>query len=138
MSLTGSLSDGKGVNEKISITTNPSPMENADKEKKFEHMDAAAKYLSENEGKYEPLTDAELKKMIRKTDLFLIPVLLFTATMGAVDKVALGTAAIFGLRSDNHLVGQQYSWLSTILFLGSLAGMWPMSYLIQRCKLVRS
>lgn len=135
MSLTGSLSDGKGVNEKISITTNPSPMENADKEKKFEHMDAAAKYLSENEGKYEPLTDAELKKMIRKTDLFLIPVLLFTATMGAVDKVALGTAAIFGLRTDNHLVGQQYSWLSTILFLGSLAGMWPMSYLIQRCKL---
>jgi hypothetical protein len=41
-----------------------------------------------------------------------------TATLGAVDKVAISTAAIYGLKDDLHLVGQQYSWAGSILFLG--------------------
>ncbi|KAG0674296.1 hypothetical protein C6P40_003224 [Pichia californica] len=132
------MSDIKGSQDKISINTDPSsPMEESatNLAKNFDHMDKAAKFLAENEGKYEPMSDIEIKKMIRKTDWFLLPTLFFTATMGAVDKVALGTSAIFGLRTDNHLVGQQYSWLSTILFIGSLVGMWPMSYIIQRYRL---
>ena len=36
----------------------------------------------------------------------------------SIDKVALGTAALYGLREDNNLVGQQYSWLGSILPLG--------------------
>lgn len=39
-------------------------------------------------------------------------------TWFSIDKVALGTAALYGLREDNHLVGQQYSWLGSILSLG--------------------
>lgn len=132
-----SVSDSKDHNKKISVTSEfSSPTENViTGNENFESMDKAAKYLAENDGKFEPMTEVEYKKMIRKTDFFLLPCLFFTATMGAVDKVALGTSAIFGLRSDNHLVGQQYSWLSTILFIGSLVGMWPMSYLIQRYRL---
>jgi MFS family permease len=49
-----------------------------------------------------------------------------------VDKVALSTAAIYGLRDDNNLVGQQYSWLGSILSLGSLVGMFPSSWLIHK------
>lgn len=41
-----------------------------------------------------------------------------TATLGAVDKVAISSAAIYGLQDDLHLVGQQYSWAGSILFLG--------------------
>jgi hypothetical protein len=41
-----------------------------------------------------------------------------TATLGAVDKVAISTAAIYGLEEDLHLVGQQYSWAGSILSLG--------------------
>jgi hypothetical protein len=44
--------------------------------------------------------------------------LFMTATLGAVDKVAISTAAIYGLKDDLHLVGQQYSWAGSILFLG--------------------
>jgi ACS family allantoate permease-like MFS transporter len=64
--------------------------------------------------------------------MLMILQLFITATLGAVDKVALGTAAIYGLRTDTHLVGQQYSWLGSILSLGALAGMFPSSYLIHR------
>lgn len=94
--------------------------------------DDAAIFLLDHDGKYDPLSPAEEKRAIRKTDWLLLPCLFFTATMGAVDKVSLGTAAIFNLREDNNLHGQQYSWLSSILFIGSLVGMWPMSYLVQR------
>jgi hypothetical protein len=34
--------------------------------------------------------------------------------MGGVDKVILGTAATFGLRQELNLVGQQYSWASSL------------------------
>lgn len=97
-----------------------------------EAPDDAALFLMEHDGKYEPLTPEEERKTIRRTDWILLPCLFFTATMGAVDKVSLSTAAIFGLRTDLGLVGQQYSWLSSILFIGSLVGMWPMSYLVQK------
>lgn len=72
-----------------------------------------------------------------------------TATLGAVDKVAISTAAIYGLEDDLHLVGQQYSWAGSILSLGvslvliarlifanlrpqSIVGMWPSTYLVHR------
>jgi ACS family allantoate permease-like MFS transporter len=132
MSSVDICTDLKNQGTKVSIHSTVSPVL---LEEDFKDKDIAAKFLLENEGKFNPMTDNELKKMIRKTDWVLLPILFFTATMGAVDKVALGTSAIFGLREDNHLVGQQYSWLSTILFIGSLVGMWPMSYLIQRWRL---
>lgn len=41
-----------------------------------------------------------------------------TATLGAVDKVAISTAAIYGLETDLNLVGQQFSWAGSILSIG--------------------
>jgi len=58
--------------------------------------------------------------------------LLITATLGAVDKVALSTASIYGLSTDTHLHGQQYSWLGSILSLGALIGMFPSSVLLHK------
>jgi hypothetical protein len=40
--------------------------------------------------------------------------------MGGVDKVILGTAATFGLREELNLVGQQYSWASSLSESGVL------------------
>lgn len=63
---------------------------------------------------------------------YLVLQLFVTATLGAVDKVALGTAAIYGLREDTNLVGQQYSWLGSILSVGAMAGMFPSSILLHK------
>ena len=43
---------------------------------------------------------------------------LFTATMAAVDKVQLGTAALYDFLEDNNLTGSEYSWLGSILSVG--------------------
>ncbi|KAL4995523.1 fungal-specific transcription factor domain-containing protein [Aspergillus recurvatus] len=80
-------------------------------------MDEAAQYLAHNPG-FEPLSPEEEKRMIRKMDWILLPMLFMTATLGAVDKVAISTAAIYGLKEDLHLVGQQYSWAGSILSIG--------------------
>lgn len=44
--------------------------------------------------------------------------LLFTLTLGGVDKVEIGTASLYGFQEDNNMHGQQYSWLGSILNLG--------------------
>ncbi|KAL5051149.1 hypothetical protein BDW71DRAFT_203173 [Aspergillus fruticulosus] len=94
-------------------------------------MDEAAQYLAHN-ASFEPLSPEEEKKMIRKMDWILLPMLFMTATLGAVDKVAISTAAIYGLKEDLHLVGQQYSWAGSILSIGAIVGMWPSTYLVHR------
>ncbi|OAL43044.1 MFS transporter [Pyrenochaeta sp. DS3sAY3a] len=94
-------------------------------------IDQAALFLAEAED-YVPLTPKQQKRLKRKIDFIVVPMLFLTATLGAVDKVALSTAAIYGLREDNKLVGQQYSWLGSMLSLGALVGMFPSSYLIHR------
>jgi ACS family allantoate permease-like MFS transporter len=84
---------------------------------KSEHIDRGASFLAEAQ-EYAPLSPEAERRLMRKVDWIMIPMLFITATFGAVDKVALGTAAIYGLQTDAHLHGQQYSWLGSILSLG--------------------
>lgn len=55
-----------------------------------------------------------------------------TANLGAVDKVALSNAAIYGLKEDLKLRGQEYSWAGSILAIGALFGIWPSMYLVHK------
>lgn len=119
------------INEKtVDMDVEPQQSVNQ-KIEQTEYIDSGAKFL-EQVGDYAPLSPEAEKRLIRKVDWIMIPMLFITATFGAVDKVALGTAAIYGLQKDAHLHGQQYSWLGSILSLGALSGMFPSSYLIHR------
>ncbi|KAK7427047.1 hypothetical protein QQZ08_006474 [Neonectria magnoliae] len=119
--------------EAPSMERSSTPQPELGESQKFDarQTDEAATYLNNTEH-YEPLSPEEEKKFKRKTDWILLPMLFLVATLGAIDKVALGTSALYGLREDNALVGQQYSWLGSILFLGALFGMFPSSWLIHR------
>ncbi|GBF65768.1 transporter [Trichophyton mentagrophytes] len=94
-------------------------------------VDRAAIYLTQAV-EYPPLTPEVERAIVRKIDWIVLPMLLLTATLGAVDKVALGTAALYGLREDLGLKGQTYAWAGSILPIGAIAGMWPSSYLVHR------
>lgn len=52
-----------------------------------------------------------------------------------MDKQSITYAAIFGLRSDLHLTGEQYSWCVSIFYLGQLLSNWPAAYLLSRLPL---
>ena len=83
-----------------------------------------------------PMTPEIEKRIKRKIDAWMIPLVwrnpfrlaiviltrsiqgLFTATLAAVDKVQLSTAALYDFREDNKLTGEEFSWLGSILSLG--------------------
>ncbi|KAI1385490.1 major facilitator superfamily transporter allantoate [Hypoxylon trugodes] len=56
------------------------------------------------------------KRILRKIDMFLMPLMLVTNTLNFLDKNALSNSVNFGLKEDNHLVGNQYSWASGSVF----------------------
>lgn len=49
-----------------------------------------------------------------------------------LDKVTISYAAVYGMRTELHLAGQDYSWISSIFYFGYLVGQPPANYLIQR------
>jgi ACS family allantoate permease-like MFS transporter len=84
-----------------------------------------------------PVTAAESRKLLRKIDWVLIPLLGGTVILAAVDKVIISNAAIYGMTADTHLVGQQYSWVGSIFYFGYLVAEFPAAYLVQRLPVAK-
>ncbi|KAF3763629.1 hypothetical protein M406DRAFT_64552 [Cryphonectria parasitica EP155] len=75
--------------------------------------------------------EAEVKKTLRKIDMRIVPVLFVTYFLQYLDKNSLNFASEFGLKTGTHLVGQDYSWLSSIFYFGYLIAQFPASYALQ-------
>ncbi|KAL4810687.1 major facilitator superfamily domain-containing protein [Aspergillus unguis] len=76
-------------------------------------------------------------RVLRKVDRRLIPLLFTTYMLSFMDKTILSSASVFGLIDDTHLVGQQYSWVSSIFYLGYLLWQWPTTILIPRIRVAK-
>ncbi|KAG6010376.1 hypothetical protein E4U21_006940 [Claviceps maximensis] len=72
------------------------------------------------------------RRVLKKIDRAIIPLLFLTYMLNFMDKTILSSAAVFGLRNDNHLQGQEYSWVAGIFYFGYLAWEYPTSVLIAR------
>ncbi|KAL3963026.1 hypothetical protein ACCO45_004549 [Purpureocillium lilacinum] len=82
-----------------------------------EHMatvDNALQYLKEHH--VGALSEADDRRILRKIDRHLLPMMVVTYTLNFMDKNALSYSANFGLTDDNHLHGNQYSWASGSIF----------------------
>ncbi|KAE8344830.1 major facilitator superfamily domain-containing protein [Aspergillus arachidicola] len=77
------------------------------------------------------ITDEE-KRLVRKIDWIILPCLSVCYIFFYIDKTTLSYAAIFGIEDSLHLTGNQYSWLSSIFYFGSLAWQLPTNLLMQR------
>ncbi|WWC60667.1 uncharacterized protein I303_103242 [Kwoniella dejecticola CBS 10117] len=62
----------------------------------------------------------EDKRVLRKIDRWVLIPMFFTYTLVHLDKNALSYGAVFDLQKETHLVGNQYSWLSSLLYLVQL------------------
>lgn len=74
---------------------------------------------------------AQLKRLIRKIDVMIAPLLASVYFLQYLDKTTLSYAAVMGIRKDAHLVGQDYSDLSMLFYIGFLAAEFPTQYLAQ-------
>ncbi|CAK7205807.1 hypothetical protein SEUCBS139899_008586 [Sporothrix eucalyptigena] len=106
-----------------------------EKTRGVEHDDAAELFVGEG-GVFE-YTQEEAKRVLLKLDLILLPVMMISYLLSFIDKAALSNASILGIRTDDHLVGQQYSWVSAIFYFGYLIAQYPSSVLMQKLPIGR-
>ncbi|WWC72306.1 uncharacterized protein I206_106268 [Kwoniella pini CBS 10737] len=70
------------------------------------------------------------KRILFKIDPIVLTLVTLVATLEFLDKNGLAYAAVFGLKTDTNLVGQEYSWLGSIFYFGYLAALVPCLYLV--------
>jgi MFS transporter, ACS family, allantoate permease len=63
---------------------------------------------------------AELRKLLRKIDFTIAPLLACVYFLQFLDKTTLSYTAVMGIRTDTNLVGQDYSNLSMLFYIGML------------------
>ncbi|KAJ6124208.1 hypothetical protein N7471_011525 [Penicillium samsonianum] len=80
----------------------------------------------------------EARSVLRKIDMFLLPILAFTYMIQFLDKSCVSYAALWGMVEDAHLVNDQYSWLTTIFYLGYMAGEFPINMLFQKFDIAKT
>ncbi|MCJ1338872.1 hypothetical protein MMC09_004161 [Bachmanniomyces sp. S44760] len=78
------------------------------------------------------LDDPKLtRKLLWKIDLTITPLLAAVYFLQFLDKTTLSYTAVMGIRTETHLVGQDYSNLSMLFYIGFLAAEFPTQYLAQ-------
>ncbi|KAK1774013.1 major facilitator superfamily domain-containing protein [Copromyces sp. CBS 386.78] len=82
--------------------------------------DKATDFLASHADDGTCFTSAEEKAVLRRIDLRVLPLLLGAYFFQQLDKSSLSYVSIFGITDDAHLVGKQYSWLGSILYLAQL------------------
>ncbi|GAM90708.1 hypothetical protein ANO11243_087530 [Dothideomycetidae sp. 11243] len=71
-------------------------------------------------------------RLLRKIDWTVCPLLACCYFLQFLDKTTISYASVMGIRKDAHLVGQDYSNLSMLFYIGFLATEFPTQYLAQR------
>ncbi|EEB05202.1 allantoate permease [Schizosaccharomyces japonicus yFS275] len=98
-------------------------------EAQLQNLDVAVQLLADDDFEY---TKEEANRVLRKIDLVLMPLMCITYALQYLDKVALSYAALFGMIEEAHLHGSEYSWLTTIFYLGYLVAQYPGAYILQK------
>lgn len=103
-------------------------------------LDATEVFLRQhnfsNEYLHELLEDKERnKRLVRKIDMVVLPLLAGTYVLQYIDKQALSYAAVFDLFTDTGITGDQYSWFASIFYFAYLAAEYPWVFLAQKTRM---
>ncbi|OTA08250.1 hypothetical protein A9Z42_0091930 [Trichoderma parareesei] len=95
------------------------------------HRDAAAMMLiklGRSPDEVITVSPADDARILRRIDLALLPLMLSVYFLQALDKATLSYASIFGLIDDTDLVGDEFSWLGSIVYLAQLLMQLPLAW----------
>ncbi|EHK97732.1 putative Uncharacterized transporter [Glarea lozoyensis 74030] len=84
-----------------------------------------------------PIDEKTNKELFWTINRRILACIVGTYFCQSLDKGTLGFASIMGIRTDAHLVGQQFSWLGTILYMGVLVGEYPTNLLLQKLPVAK-
>ncbi|CAN8102091.1 unnamed protein product [Discula destructiva] len=85
----------------------------------------------------ESYTPEEERNVLRKIDLTILPMMCAVFFLQYLDKQSLSYASVFGLITDLNLTSQEYSWCSSIFYVGQLVAEYPFIYLMSRLHLTK-
>ena len=74
-------------------------------------------------------TVEEEKRVLRKIDMRVLPLMLGAYLLQQLDKSSLSYTSVFNIQGDAGLHGRQYSWLGSILYIAQLV-MQPLGALL--------
>lgn len=74
----------------------------------------------------------ESRRVRRKVDFILLPILGFCYFLQFLDKQTLSYASLLGMIEDTHLEGTQFSWTASVFYFGYMFWSYPTMYLSVR------
>ncbi|KAK3116194.1 Allantoate permease [Teratosphaeriaceae sp. CCFEE 6253] len=94
--------------------------------------DEAMKAFEGHAGEVIHIDEATNKRLLRRIDWNLIPIMCVVYGLNYLDKTTISYASIMGIKKDIGLVGNDYQWLGSMFYFGYIAWEYPTNRLLQR------
>ncbi|KAH8102676.1 MFS general substrate transporter [Cristinia sonorae] len=83
------------------------------------------------------ITPEQDRRVLRKIDLWLMPVICIVYFLQQLDKSSLSYTSVFDIQKETNLHGTQYSWLGSIVYVAQLIWQPVSSYLLVRLPVAK-
>ncbi|CUM66640.1 uncharacterized protein PRCAT00004314001 [Priceomyces carsonii] len=97
--------------------------------------DVAMKSAFESQGL--EIDDAVNNRLLTKTDSYVCTIMSIVYAIQYMDKQTNSYASIMGLREDLDMLGDKYTWVGTVFYLGYLVFEIPSSLLLQKLPIAK-
>jgi MFS family permease len=77
-------------------------------------------------------SETDYKKLLRKVDFILLPLMWWCYGIQQTDKTGLGTMNLYGVQASTGMVGNQYSLLTVVFYVAYALFEFPSNFLLQR------
>ena len=77
------------------------------------------------------------RRLVRKVDLLVLPLLAGTYVLQYIDKQAMSYAAVFDLFTSTSVTPTQYSWFASIFYFAYLVAEYPWVFLAQKTRMAK-
>jgi MFS family permease len=77
-------------------------------------------------------TEHDYKKLKRKVDFILLPLMWWCYGIQQTDKTGLGTMNLYGVQADTGMVGNQYAMLTVVFYVAYALFEFPSNFILQR------
>ena len=99
--------------------------------KDVRNADAALEFLR-SEGEVREMTKEDEKKLLRKIDWMIMPLMFGCYCLQYLDKILINYAAVMGIKEDANITGNQFGTLAMIFYVSYLVVEFPHGYGMQR------
>ncbi|KPM35416.1 hypothetical protein AK830_g11164 [Neonectria ditissima] len=101
------------------------------------NADIALQLLTETGGLTTPLDPERSRRLIRRIDTHIMPLICIVYFLQYIDKTAISYASVTGIIQSTGLKGNEFNWVASIFFFGQLAFEFPTIRLIQMFPLAK-